>query len=76
MGKVDGDMHPDNRLHLSNAPIGSVGVMNKIAKRKIKHAILLQGTGMGDATSPIVRTHMKKGARKPLLYAFIVHFAI
>ena len=50
MGKVDGDMHPDNRLHLSNAPVGSVGVMNKIAESKIKPAKLLQGTRMGDAT--------------------------
>ena len=73
MGKVDGDMHPDDRLHLSDAPVGFVGVMNKIAKRKIKHAILLQGTGMGDATSPVVRTNMKKGARKPLLYAYYMH---
>ena len=64
MDKFDGDMHPDNRLHPSNAPVGSVGEKNKIAERKINHAILLQGTRMGDATQPVVRTHVEKGPRK------------
>ena len=75
MGKVDGDMQADDRLHLSNAAVGFVGVMNKIAKRKIKHAILLQETGMGDATSSVVRTPMKKGARKgPFVVSFFLTF--
>lgn len=62
MCKVEVDMHPDNRLHLPNAPLGSLRVMNKIAKHKIKHAKLPQGTRMGDATLSVIRTHMKKGA--------------
>ena len=62
MCKVDVDMHPENRLHLPYAPLGSVGVMNKIAKHKIKHARLPKGTRMGDTTLLVIRTHMKKGA--------------
>ena len=74
MGKVDGDMHIDDRLHLSNAPVGSVGVMNKIAKRKIKHAKLPKGTRTGDAGPLVVKTHMKEGGPRAPMYAFCAHF--